>query len=168
MIAADGPEKRVRLAVTPEQRVRTVIHALAGRGIHKRRRPSAQPGRPVIVLDGDGSLLMQLGGLASIAGLAPPNFYHFVLANGVYETTGRQAVPAADLVDFVALAKAAGYRHAIRFDAIDELRAELPGFLSTPGPVLVVLAIDAEHDHRPVPSNRPADQAGRLRTQLLG
>jgi thiamine pyrophosphate-dependent acetolactate synthase large subunit-like protein len=46
----------------------------------------AQPQRKVIVVDGDGSLLMQLGSLVTIAGAAPANFFHFVFENGVYET----------------------------------------------------------------------------------
>lgn len=50
----------------------------------------ARPERPVMVIDGDGSLLMQLGGLASVAGAAPPNFYHFVLVNGVYDRNARR------------------------------------------------------------------------------
>lgn len=48
----------------------------------------AQPGRTVIVVDGDGSLLMQLGSLVTIAGAAPTNFFHVVFENGVYETSG--------------------------------------------------------------------------------
>src|SRR6266849_10721740 len=48
----------------------------------------ARPDRKVIVVDGDGSLLMQLGSLVTIAGAAPANFYHFVIENGVYETSG--------------------------------------------------------------------------------
>src|SRR5690349_19987290 len=45
----------------------------------------AQPEPRVIVVDGDGSLLMQLGSLVTIAGAAPANFFHFVFENGVYE-----------------------------------------------------------------------------------
>ena len=52
----------------------------------------AQPQRKVIVVDGDGSLLMQLGSLVTIAGAAPANFFHFVFENGVYETSGVAAV----------------------------------------------------------------------------
>src|SRR5215208_4772289 len=54
----------------------------------------AQPARKVIVMDGDGSLLMQLGSLVTIAGAAPENYYHFVFDNGLYETTGNQPLPA--------------------------------------------------------------------------
>ena len=47
----------------------------------------AQPNKKVIVMDGDGSLLMQLGSLVTIAGAAPENLYHFVFENGVYATS---------------------------------------------------------------------------------
>src|SRR5579875_2605666 len=75
----------------------------------------AQPERKVLVLDGDGSLLMQLGSLATIAGAAPPNFYHLVFKNGIYHVSGGQPVPAAATLDFAAMARAAGYRQAHRF-----------------------------------------------------
>ncbi|MGH9847109.1 MAG: thiamine pyrophosphate-dependent enzyme [Blastocatellia bacterium] len=50
----------------------------------------ACPGRKVMVLDGDGCVLMQLGSLVTIAAESPPNFYHFVFENGRYETSGNQ------------------------------------------------------------------------------
>src|SRR5437763_9875508 len=67
----------------------------------------AQPARKVIVVDGDGSLLMQLGSLVTIAGAAPENLYHFVFENGVYETSGAQPLPAEGRFDFVDLARGA-------------------------------------------------------------
>lgn len=128
----------------------------------------ARPERRVMVIDGDGSLLMQLGSLASIAGAAPPNFYHVVLVNGVYEATGYQPVPAADLVDFVGLALAAGYRHAQQIASLDVLRREIAGILDRTGPVLVALTIEPDPVHKPMPADLPRDQAGRLRAQLAG
>ena len=56
----------------------------------------ARPDRKVVVLDGDGSLLMQLGSLATIAGAAPRNFHHILFQNGVYETSGGQPTAAAN------------------------------------------------------------------------
>ena len=53
----------------------------------------ARPDRRVIVFDGDGSLLMQLGSLATIAGAAPRNLVHFLFKNGVYHTSGAQGIP---------------------------------------------------------------------------
>ena len=83
----------------------------------------ARPERKVLVIDGDGSLLMQLGGLATIAGSGARNFYHFVLVNGVYETSGHQPIPAADKVDFAAMALGAGYAAAYEFDDAGVFRA---------------------------------------------
>src|SRR6266704_5724349 len=70
----------------------------------------ARPDRRVLVLDGDGSLLMQLGSLATIAGAAPRNLVHFLFKNGVYHTSGAQGIPGGLTVDFVVMAKGAGYR----------------------------------------------------------
>src|SRR5256885_15778268 len=72
----------------------------------------ARPDRRVIVFDGDGSLLMQLGSLATVAGAAPRNLVHLLFKNGVYHTSGAQIIPGGLTVDFVMMAKAAGYRHA--------------------------------------------------------
>jgi sulfopyruvate decarboxylase subunit beta len=128
----------------------------------------AQPGRRVMVIDGDGSLLMQLGTLASIAGAAPPNFYHFVLVNGVYETSGHQPIPAADTADFPALAMAAGYREAFAFDDIGVLRERLPSILDRPGPILIALDIEPSDERLPRPAAWPDDPAGALRAGLTG
>ncbi len=83
----------------------------------------ARPDRRVIVLDGDGSLLMQLGSLATNAGAAPRNFVHLLFKNGVYHTSGAQGIPGGISVDFVLMAKGAGYRQALTIDTLDELQA---------------------------------------------
>ena len=56
----------------------------------------AQPNTKIIVYDGDGSLLMNLGTLVTIGNKAPKNLYHFLIDNGVYATTGGQDVPEAE------------------------------------------------------------------------
>ncbi len=94
----------------------------------------AQPARRVIVLDGDGSLLMQLGSLATVAGAAPVNFTHFLFANGVYQTSGSQAIPSSGAVDFAGMASAAGYAQSERIETLEELRIRLPELLSARGP----------------------------------
>src|SRR5207237_10580499 len=75
----------------------------------------ARPERKVIVVDGDGSLLMQLGSLVTIAGAAPANLYHFVFENGVYETSGSQPLPGEGRFDLAEMARAAGYAHSARY-----------------------------------------------------
>src|ERR1700719_1660151 len=68
----------------------------------------AQPKRHVIALEGDGSLLMQLGCLATIAALKPKNLTIVIMDNGLYQITGSQPTPAAGIADYVALARASG------------------------------------------------------------
>jgi phosphonopyruvate decarboxylase len=86
----------------------------------------ARPDRRVIVLDGDGSLLMQLGSLATNAGAAPRNFVHLLFKNGVYHTSGAQGIPGGLSVDFA-------------IDDLDELKRRLPELLKAEGPVFVEL-----------------------------
>lgn len=104
----------------------------------------AQPQRKVIVLDGDGSLLMQLGSLATISGSQAPNLFHLLFHNGVYETSGSQQIPAEGRIDFAGMARAAGYRAAYRFDDLEELRTALNGILQEQGPIFVELAVAPE------------------------
>ncbi len=99
----------------------------------------ACPDRRVIVFDGDGSLLMQLGSLATIAGAAPRNLVHLLFKNGVYHTSGSQEIPGGITVDFVTMARGAGYRSACAIDELDELERRLPSLLTDDGPVLVEL-----------------------------
>jgi phosphonopyruvate decarboxylase len=103
----------------------------------------ANPEREVLVFDGDGSLLMNLGSLVSIADAAPANFHHFVFVNGVYEVNGAHPIPAAGKVDFAALARGAGYREIIEFDELPLLQAGIDAFLALPGPALAVMHIEA-------------------------
>jgi phosphonopyruvate decarboxylase len=99
----------------------------------------ARPDRRVLVLDGDGSLLMQLGSLATVAGAAPRNLVHFLFKNGVYHTSGAQGIPGGLSVDFVMMARGAGYRMATSIDDLEDFRRRLRGLLDAEGPVFVEL-----------------------------
>lgn len=68
----------------------------------------AQPERRVFALEGDGSLLMQLGALSTIAALKPKNLVMIVMDNGIYQITGSQPTPAAGIADIVAIAAGSG------------------------------------------------------------
>ncbi|MEW6152323.1 MAG: thiamine pyrophosphate-dependent enzyme [Bradyrhizobium sp.] len=68
----------------------------------------AQPERRVFALEGDGSLLMQLGALSTIATLKPENLTMIVMDNGIYQITGAQPTPAANVADIVAIAIGSG------------------------------------------------------------
>ena len=123
--------------------------------------------RRVLVFDGDGSLLMNLGGLATVADAAPRNFFHFVFVNGTYEVNGAHPIPAAGRVDFAAMASAAGYRHSECWKRIDELVERLPGLLALDGPVLVQLSVEPGARHpRDYPYIHSPEARQRFRTAL--
>ena len=105
------------------------------------------PDRRVLVFDGDGSLLMNLGSLVSVADASPQNFFHFVFVNGVYEVNGAHPIPGQGQVDFAAMASAAGYRNATSFSDVEDFKSNLPEFLAQKGPVLAALFIEPGAPH---------------------
>ena len=132
------------LAGVADHRARRSLGRL--RGLHGRRLVawgsgwrSPVPDRRVIVFDGDGSLLMQLGSLATIAGAAPRNFTHLLFKNGVYHTSGSQEIPGGLTVDFVADGEGAGYRERAVHRQLEDLKRRLPELLNAEGPVFVEL-----------------------------
>jgi phosphonopyruvate decarboxylase len=129
----------------------------------------ARPERRVIVFDGDGSLLMQLGSLATVAGARPRNLVHLLFKNGVYHTSGAQATPGGLSVDYVMMAKGAGYRRAYAIGDLDEFRRRLPGLLTEEGPVFVELVTGlAEQTPMTAPRGPSfSQQVEALRTRLL-
>lgn len=129
----------------------------------------AQPKRQVIVLDGDGSLLMQLGSLATVAGAAPGNFTHLLFKNGVYHTSGSQATPGGAGLDFAGMAKAAGYRATFTFEDLEDFRIRLPSVLAEPGPVFVELhTTEANQTPMTAPGGPPFyQQVESLREKLI-
>jgi len=128
------------------------------------------PDRRVIVFDGDGSLLMQLGSLPTIGGAAPRNFSHLLFKNGVYHTSGSQATPGGLGVDYVMMAMGAGYRDAYAVHELDDFRRRLPAVLSEDGPLLVELYTGlAEKTPMQDRGGAPLhQQVQKLRTKLLG
>ena len=97
----------------------------------------ARPARKVICLNGDGSMLMTLGTLATIVGAAPLNLILFVCDNGTFEITGNQPVAGSGRVDHAALAEAAGFRSVYRFDDARAYVETLPEVLTALGPTFV-------------------------------
>jgi uncharacterized protein len=120
----------------------------------------AQPERRVFACNGDGSMLMNLGALVTIASEAPPNLVLIVFDNGVYEVTGAQPTPGTG-VDFAAVARACGIASVFRFSALEQWRAGAADALRARGPAVIVL------DVAPVPNaggpKSPGPTAGRAR-----
>ena len=110
----------------------------------------AQPNKRVILFDSEGDILMSMGQLATIAEQAPANFYHFILDNEVYATTGGQPVPNSKNVDYAMIARGAGYPRAFNFSELDAFTSDLPGILKAPGPVFVALKVFPEVENTPI------------------
>jgi phosphonopyruvate decarboxylase len=130
----------------------------------------AQPNRRVIVWDGDGCLLMNMGTLVTIAGEAPKNLYHIILDNGMYAMTGGQPIPNQGNVSFAGLAKAAGYARTFEFDDLEEWTTSIGDVLREDGPVLVVMKTAPEitdwRNNPPGPS-RPMREAAPVAREAL-
>lgn len=99
-----------------------------------------QPDRRVYCLDGDGAVLMHMGGLATIADLAPKNYRHVVLNNGAHDSVGGQPTVALR-ADLCGAARAAGYRDARSVDTEAALREALAALSSAEGPSLLEVRV---------------------------
>lgn len=113
----------------------------------------AQSTQKVVVLDGDGGTLMNLGAFATIARMAPSNFMHIIWDNGQYQLTGGQLTATATVTDLVAMGKGAGIKKAIEIRSLTEFKAGLGPWLSEPGPWLIV----AKTDDSPASARPPKD-----------
>src|SRR5437763_5928112 len=100
-----------------------------------------RPDRRVIVLDGDGSLLMNLGSLATIANAAPRNFFHFVCENGTYEANGDHPIPGRGRLSFAGIAREAGYAATHEFADLGAFEQQIGHVLDQTGPVLIDLKL---------------------------
>lgn len=94
------------------------------------------PGRPVVVLDGDGAALMKMGSLATVGHYAPPGMIHILLDNEAHESTGGQATVSRS-VDFAQVAAACSYRFVVRCDTVADLSQAVRTALRGPGPSMI-------------------------------
>lgn len=102
----------------------------------------AQPDRRVIALEGDGSLLMQLGALSTIASLKPKNLTMIVFDNGIYQITGSQPTPAASVADIVAISVGSGLSNSTWAADEEDFERLVDQSLGASEPTLIALRID--------------------------
>jgi len=126
----------------------------------------ARPDRKVIVLDADGSLLMNLGSLVTITNMAPPNLVHFLFENNVYRTTGGQPIPHEGKISFTGLATAAGYTNVHEFDTPESLERNIATVINQKGPTFVCLKMLPATERPPFPLTRMKDILPRFRATL--
>ena len=126
-----------------------------------------RPARRVVVLDGDGNVLMNLGTLATIAALAPRNLLHLCFDNGAHASTGGQPT-ISRRVALEEIARTAGYRWAGRVETPAALVEAVPGFLAREGPAFLLVRIELGPPGPPGPRipHTPAAMTARLRRWL--
>ena len=135
----------------------------------------AQPERKVVVCNGDGSMLMNLGSLVTITAQAPANLVVVVFDNGVYEITGAQPTLAAPplrhdaaTVDFAALAQACGFRQVSAYSDAAEWRERVADIIGEAGPTFVHLLVEPVHtDELLRPPGPSPERARAFREQLM-
>lgn len=112
----------------------------------------ARPDRQVIVVDGDASLLLELGGLVSVAGRRPRNLLHVVLRNGTQFTGLANLKAPVEGCDLAAHARAAGYANAETFDDTADWARGFDRLMGQPGPCFAELKVE------PLPSRLAAGE----------
>lgn len=122
------------------------------------------PEEKVVLFDSEGALLMNLGVLASIAGKAPKNFYHFLLDNECYATTGGQPVPNASGINYAGVAENIGYASTHHFDNLEDLVNNLEVIMASTGPVFVSIKIKPEVENLPVGMRQSTRRRSRVET----
>ena len=126
----------------------------------------AHPNRGVIVINGDGSMLMNLGSLVTLANHAVP-LYLVIIDNEIYEVTGGQATAGTGRTDFAAMAKAAGIPRVYAFDSLDAWGERAATTLSGPGPVVIQLKVEGRRGEKtPTPPRPMREQIARLQAAL--
>lgn len=129
----------------------------------------AQSKREVIVLNGDGSMLMSLGSLVTLAAQRPPNLTLIVLNNGLFEVTGGQRTAATGAhVDWLGLAHSAGIHSARRFTSLGDWQRGAQEALDLPGPRAIVLDVTplGEGYHLEPPTTPMSERIARFRAAL--
>lgn len=126
----------------------------------------SQPEQPVAVLDGDGNVLMNLGTLPMIASSRPKRFFHFVIDNGVYASTGNQPT-ASQGVQLEEVARASGYARVARVRDRATLDARVAEFVGADGPslLLVETAVESGPPAPRIPFT-PEEMTARMRSAL--
>lgn len=122
--------------------------------------------KPIIVVDGDGALMMKMGTLATVGAYAPKNLVHLVLDNGTYDSTGGQPTVSAG-VDFAACAVAAGYKRGVRVNDTPGFEQALAQALNEDGPTLIHMKIaPGSLEKLGRPTVKPPEVARRFKSFL--
>lgn len=128
----------------------------------------AQPDRRIITLNGDGSMLMCLGTLVTIAQQPCPNYALVIIENGTYEVTGNQSVPGAGFIDYETIARGSGIEKVHTIQSEEAFENHLPQVFEEPGPVVFIWKVEPGREPVPKFKDSIADRAERLKEALSG
>ena len=128
----------------------------------------AQPKRRVLVLTGDGEMLMGLGALATVAVKRPRNLALVVIDNEHYGETGMQRSHTSAGVDLAGIALTCGFRWTATVKQAGELDEVVPILHTAEGPIVVVLKVSSDRDPLVLPPWDGALLKSRFRQTLLG
>jgi len=121
-----------------------------------------RPERQMVILDGDGAVLMRMGSLATVGYCQPSRYLHVVLDNTSYDSTGGQP-SAASAISFPRVAVAAGYRRAVTVYGLEALRDYWKQFSQEEGPsMLHVRVLKGDREDLPRPSWTPEEIRDRF------
>jgi thiamine pyrophosphate-dependent acetolactate synthase large subunit-like protein len=165
VIPGRGGRHWVQISTNPNRDVPLGDPAMGGHASFGLGLALAQPDKRVVLFDSEGDVLMGMGALATIAEQAPRNFYHFMLDNECYATTGGQPVPNAKNIAYDVVARGAGYPQTYAFDNLEDFSNNIKAILDQPGPVFVALKVDPEIENEPI-GRRPRWQT-RTREQVV-
>jgi thiamine pyrophosphate-dependent acetolactate synthase large subunit-like protein len=128
----------------------------------------AQPDRRVLVLTGDGEMLMGLGSLATVGIQKPKNLAVCVIDNQRYGETGMQETATFFGVDLSAIAQGAGFLNALTIRDQDDLALAIRDIFVTPGPVFVAVKVKPTDYPMVLPEKDGLELKHRFRAQILG
>jgi len=127
----------------------------------------SQPQRRVIICNGDGSMLMNLGSLVSIAAAGASNVVVLVFENGTYEVTGSQLVPGAGVVDFAAIARGSGFESVFEYADLAAWCEDVGRVLEAPGPTFAIVHVEPVYGIPGPKSPGPAGERARRFMEAL-
>ena len=150
VVPGRGGRHWVKISGKPDRDLPLGDPAMGGHAAFALGLALALPRERVVLFDSDGDVQMGMGILATIAEQQPANFYHFMLDNECYATTGGQPVPNAKAIAYDALARACGYERVHACDNLETFAVRIERILAEPGPVFTWLKVRPEVENQPI------------------
>lgn len=128
----------------------------------------AQPGRRVLIVTGDGDMMMGIGMLSVIAAQAPDNLSILVMDNEMFEETGAQSGLSASRADIAEIARGSGFEKTMVAHSEDDVAKLADFLLRQPGPALAVAKVGPSTEKPVFPSMDGPELVRTFRTAILG